>query len=360
MTAIELKEYIYKNEKIPYILEDIKCKNIVFHHNKNYYSCSNYNGDNPSAINIFNDKHLGYVNYTRNVQASDHKDLISLVQYNLDIDFLNAIKHIHKILGLSYSYRKPIKIEQHHNPLEVFTKHQCKEYCNISDVKTIDEDILSDFIPAVHIDIFREGIIGKTIKKFGLGYSYRWKRTIFPIRYWLNGALMGYNARTSIKYCEELGISKYWLTPGLNKSINLYGLYENYKSIQKNHIVTIFEAEKSVLKRDSLMDENCVALQGHYMSEEQMRILLGLNVNEIVIALDKDVDIYSVLGMCEKFYGLRKISFIIDKWDILGEKDSPADAHNKDYCFLFDNRVVYNEKLHNKYLKHVKNKIGVK
>lgn len=354
MTATELKEYIYKEEKVQYILEDIGCKNIVYHQNKNYYSCANYDGDNNGAINILNNEYLNYINYTRGVQASDYKDIISLVQYNKKIDFVEAMKYLHTILGLPFTFKKPIKIKQHNDPLEIFTKYKNKSYVNVLDVKTIDEDTLTDFVPYVHINIFKEGIIGKTIKKFGLGYSYRWKRTIFPIRYWLNGALMGYNARSSIECCEELGIPKYWLTPGLNKTINLYGLYENYKSIQRNHIVTIFEAEKSVLKRDSLLDENCVALEGHYMSEEQVRILLGLDVNEIVIALDKDVDIYSVLSICEKFYGLRKVSFIFDKWNILNEKDSPADANNKDYRFLFNNRIVYNEKLHNKLLKKKK------
>lgn len=41
MTALEIKEYIQKNGKIPYVLESIGCSNIVYHDNKDYYSCSN-------------------------------------------------------------------------------------------------------------------------------------------------------------------------------------------------------------------------------------------------------------------------------------------------------------------------------
>ena len=33
--------------------------------------------------------------------------------------------------------------------------------------------------------------------------------------------------------------------------MNLYGLYENYDAIQKAGYVVVFEAEKSVLKRDT-------------------------------------------------------------------------------------------------------------
>ena len=66
MTALEIKEYIQKNGKIPYVLESIGCSNIVYHDNKDYYSCSNAVGgdcNNPAAINIRNNKYLNYRNY---------------------------------------------------------------------------------------------------------------------------------------------------------------------------------------------------------------------------------------------------------------------------------------------------------
>ena len=101
MTALEIKEYIQKNGKIPYVLESIGCSNIVYHDNKDYYSCSNAVGgdcNNPAAINIRNNKYLNYRNYTRGVEYDDGEDLISLVQYNKNIDFANAMKYLHKLL----------------------------------------------------------------------------------------------------------------------------------------------------------------------------------------------------------------------------------------------------------------------
>jgi len=59
MTISELKEYIFENNKIEYILVEIGCGNIVYHPNKEYYSCSNFDGDNPSAINVKNSKYYG-------------------------------------------------------------------------------------------------------------------------------------------------------------------------------------------------------------------------------------------------------------------------------------------------------------
>ena len=65
MTISELKEYIWKNQKIEYILNEIGCKYIQYHPNKEYYSCSNFNGDNQGAINVRNNEYLGVTNWTR-------------------------------------------------------------------------------------------------------------------------------------------------------------------------------------------------------------------------------------------------------------------------------------------------------
>lgn len=364
MTAIELKKYIFEKDKIRFILEQIGCKQIEYHENKNYYSCTNAIGgdcNNPSAINVFNNEYLNYINYTRGVSYDEHKDIISLVQYNKSFDFVKAIKYIHKILGLKYSYHKDTKEEKQEdkkdfmsNFFEKYKSHRTR--CNVLEFEPLDESILNDFIPHIHVDLYKEGIMPKTIKKFGLGYSYKWKRTIFPVRYWLDGSLMGYNARTSVENYEEFDIKKYFITPGMKKEINLYGLYENYEDILSAKYCTVFEAEKSVLKRDSRFDSTGVALQGHTISNEQVQILLGLDIYEIVIAMDKDVPIQDVWNMCEKFYRSKKVSYIYDKWGILKEKDSPADANNKLYKFLFKYRVTYDEKKHNEYLKELEKK----
>lgn len=360
MTALEIKKYIYENDKIQEVLESIGCKNIVYHENKEYYSCSNAVGgdcNNPAAINIRNNSYLNYRNFTRHISYDDGEDLISLVEYNMDIDFMGALKFLHKLLNIKFTLAAP---QKNMKPLDdswfVFSKYSKRRKCIVNDFKPMDEDILSDFVPYIHIDLFREGIVKSTIKKFELGYSYKWKRTIFPVRYWLDGTLMGYNARSSIETCEELGIPKYFITPGMRKEINLYGLWQNYKDIQNAGYIVVFEAEKSVLKRDSRMDPTGVALQGHTMSDEQVRIILGTGVKEIVIAMDKDVPIEEVWSMCEKFYGMRKVSYIYDEHNILGPKDSPADAKNPVYKILFKYRKVYDVKCHKEYLRRLKSK----
>lgn len=352
MTISELKEYIFKNNKIEYILEQLDCHNIVYHSNHDYFSASFPDGDNFQGINIRNNKYLNYRSFSRNVSYDDEKDIIDLVQYITKKNFIDSIKHLHNLLGLQYVYKKvPEKKEDKPDPLWVFKKiQQAKKKVDVSDVHVIEEEALNDFVPMLHIDWLRDGVMPWTREKFGLAYSYKRKRVVIPHRFWMTGELLGMNMRTTVPNYEEFGITKYILSNGMNKQANLYGLYENYNAIQKAGYVVVYESERSVLKRDSLCDATGVALSGKTISEEQIRILISLNV-EIIIGLDCDVDINEIRYICERFYRIRPVSYIYDKWNLLGEKDSSADASNKVYQFLFKHRTKYTETEHQLYLK---------
>ena len=119
----------------------------------------------------------------------------------------------------------------------------------------------------------------------------------------------------------------------------------NYKYIQEAGYIVVFEAEKSTLKRATRLDNTGSSLGNCEITDEQVRILISLDV-EIVIALDEGIDINHIRKECEKFYPLRKVSYIYDRWDLIpkGSKNSPADMPNKIYNFLFKHRTVYDEK----------------
>lgn len=360
MTIKELKQYIYDHKKIELILQKIGCNCIVYHQKnelqKSYWSCTNVNGDNTDAVNIKDVPYLSCKNWTRDKYFDERSDIITFVQYSKSLsdpnfDLRKTIIYLHKLLGLKLLFsNEKEKNKEEIDPLHIFKKVQRKKYNNVTDVNFIEERELWNFIPHIHIDWFREGIIKKTIQKFGLAYSVKRSRNVIPLRYWMNGQLLGFNMRTTIPNYEELGIKKYYLTSNYPKQLNIYGLWENSTSIKKAGYVVVYEAEKSVLKRDSLLDSTGVAIGGHNISEEQSRILIGLNC-EIIIAFDKDISIDHVRFTCEKFFHIRKISYIYDKFNLLKSKDSPADANLKTYQTLFDHRVIYDESEHQKYLR---------
>lgn len=216
--------------------------------------------------------------------------------------------------------------------------------------------MLDTFVPLLHESWFDEGIMPWTREKFGLMYSWKTRRVIIPHRYWLTGELVGMNTRTTTLNWAEFGIPKYLFMSGYDKTKNVYGYWENHEEINKLGYCLLFESEKSTLKRDSLNDHSGLSLSGKFVSEEQVRIILSLDIKEIIVALDKDVDINEVRFVCEKFWRFRKVSYIYDKWDLLESKQSAADASNKIYNFLFKYRTIYNENEHQLYLKSLEKK----
>ena len=366
MTVGELKQYIYDTDKIRTILEAIGCHHIVYHHEKKYFSCANPNGDNHTAINVKMNHNLSVKDYTREKDIPEQSDIFTLVAYCLGLrgeknDFYHAIKFVHDLFGLKMNYVKDEKKKEKKNekddPLYWFkTVRRKRDICIANDINVNEIEPLDIYADYPHISFVHEGIMPWTWKKFGLGYSYQRKRTVIPLRYWLTGELLGYNMRTSIENPEMFGIKKYWITPKYPKSINLYGLYENMADIQRAGYVVVYEAEKSVLKRDSLGDATGVAVQGHSLSLEQIKILIGLNV-EIIIAFDKDIDVDYLRYCCDKFYLIRRVSYIYDKDNLLDEKDAPVDKGNAVFQRLFNNRVRYDASEHLKYLRSIRSEV---
>ena len=358
MTINELKLYIYEQNKIEYILEQLGCHEVKYNTQKEYFSATQPDGDNPMGVVIRNNEHLNYRSFSRGIDYEDGKDLISLVEGVKKISFVDALKYLHKILDLPFEFKKKEeKPKKKIDPLSIFKKvlRNSKRIVDVDDIHVLDDKLLDDYVPMLHIDWVREGIMPWTREKFKLAYSYKHKRVVIPLRYWATGELLGFNQRTTVENYKEFGIKKYFITPTYPKQLNLYGLYENYDSIQKAGYVVVAESEKSVLKRDSLGDSTVVALSGKSMSDEQVRILIGLNV-EIIIALDKDVDVNEVRHLCEKFKNIRKVSYMYDFMEFLNDKDAPMDARNKDYQFLFENRIVYDRNEQRKYQESLKDK----
>lgn len=354
MDTVSLKKYIYENNKIEYVLQEIGCGNIKYHSNKEFYAASNHNGDNPGAVNVKNNEYLNVVNWTRQNEFPEGSDIFNLVQYNKQCSFVESVKYLHKILDLDYSPYKKQEKKEKFDPLNVFKRVlSARRRIDVNEIHAISDEALNDYVPMLHISWFREGVMPWTREKFGIAYSYKHKRVVIPLRSWLDGALLGFNQRTTVENYEELGISKYFITTSYQKSLNLYGLWENREEIEQKRYVVIVESEKSVLKRHSLNDGTCVALQGKTLSDEQLRIILGLDVDEVIVALDNDVPIEEVRYMCEKFYRFRKVSYVKDSWDLLDKKDSPCDVKNKVYNFLMKFRTTYDNSEHSKYLKSI-------
>ena len=275
----------------------------------------------------------------------------------LNISFPESNKQIHNLLGLEYKFIKQKEsVKTEIDPLRIFKKVKTRNNLfNVNDIELYSDDILRDYVQLPHIDWIRDGIMPWTCEKFNIGYSTEKKRIVIPIRHWCGeeNEYLGIIGRTTVPEYSIFDIPKYFPLKPYSKSINIYGLQENYKSIQENQYCIVYEAEKSVLKRHSRKDETGVAIGSHSLSDEQVKILIGLDVS-IIIAYDKDIPLNYIRSECERFYQTRNIYYIYDKYDLLKDKDSPADANNKIFNYLLKYKTLYNEKEHNEYLKGLK------
>lgn len=352
MTAIELKRYIYDNNKVESILEEIGCHHINGKSNKEW-RCGEPNRNSKSCISIKKNEFLG-IKMFKSTDAVVRGDFITLIMEILGLNFVNANKYLHKLLGLKYNFKKGMSNKTKKTPLDIFKNRKSKNF-NINDfAKIYDENVLYESVRGLHIDWFKEGIMPFTANVFKLGYDIRRKRISIPHTKWDGGEndILGVMGRTTIENYDILDINKYMPLIPFPKGINLYGLRENYKSIQEAGYVVVHEAEKSVLRRHSRLDGTGVAICCHDFDDmnKQVAILIGLNV-EIIISMDEGVDINHVRSMCNNFYGIRRISYIWDKYGILKEKEAPADKTDKIYKYLLKHRINYDIKERKEYLK---------
>lgn len=282
-------------------------------------------------------------------------DIISIVMEISGLEFKETLKQIHELLGFKFSFAS-LTQKKKVDVLDVFKKAIGCSHYNNQELVPLDESVLdnSNYIKMPHINLVREGIIPKVQEEFGVMYDIKTQRILFTHRHWSTGELLGIFGRTTIEEWDMLGIPKYWGVIPYPKAMNLYGLYENYKSIQDKNEVYVYEAEKSTLKRSSKLDFTGVSICSHNLSDEQVKILIGLSV-DVVIVYDKGISLQHIRSECEKFYGIRNIYYIYDKYNLLKDKESPADTPNKIFDYLKKYKIKYDEKEHVEYLKELNN-----
>ncbi len=283
-------------------------------------------------------------------------DIFTVVMDIKNLSFGKANKYIHKLLGLNYTYKSSNKDEEKNDPLQIFKKVKRKRHTLDKDIPIYDDSCMKEYVDLPYIGWVREGVMPFACKRFNIGYSYDRKRIVIPERKWDgdDNEYIGVSGRTTIENYEMLDIPKFFkLSNTYPKGINVYGLNENYKTIQEAGYTIVMESQKSVLKRYSRKDETGTAIGNCEFTEEQVKILISLNV-EICICLDEGIPLQHIRKECEKFYRIRKVSYMFDRWGLLkkGSKDSPADMENKVFNFMFKHRTIYDSKEHDEYIKN--------
>ena len=226
----------------------------------------------------------------------------------------------------------------------------------IVELKIYDGTILKH-LPKPRIGSWeREGITNQVIKEHNICYNPVSEAIVIP-HYDKDNNLVGIRERTLIKENEQFG--KYRPTL-LNRTMynhplgfNLYNLNNSKDNIKRIKKVVVFEGEKSPLLYASYFgSENdiSVACCGSSFSGYQMNLLLELGVDEVIIAFDKQFQkigdqewvqwTKKLKDLHKKYNSLVHITFMFDKKDLLGYKDSPIDRGPDVFMQLFKERII--------------------
>lgn len=226
----------------------------------------------------------------------------------------------------------------------------------IVDLKFFDESIISNFPQPRILPWEREGITAAAIQSHNIRFDPAKNGIIIP-HYDIEGRMVGIRIRTLVKEQEVYGkyrpavIGKKMYNHPL--SFNLYNINMSKDNITNVKTAIVFEGEKSTLLFASYFGQEndiSVACCGSSLIAYQVKLLMSLGVKEIVIALDKqfkEVGDAEWKQWTEKLYAIHnkygayvQISYLFDKEDLLGYKDSPIDCGKDTFLDLYNRRIL--------------------
>ena len=323
-----LKEHILENDLIPKILKELGCHHI--RKKDGYFQCANPDGDNVTAVCVYENTNLTTINYTRDISNGKniHTDLISLVEFYKNETFPYAVKWICDVLDIDYYSNLDEDLPKSLQLTKMLVEMQSvdTEAETEKPLKPIPEKILSYFKPYVN-DMFNEDGVGyDTQVEFEIGYDEFTNRITIPIRDDL-GNLVGVKARYFYRQVPE-DEQKFMYIEKCARSQILYGLYKTINFIKKAQRVFVVEAEKG---GQQLYDKGyfeAVATGGSKISRNQIDKLTRLCV-PIIFVFDKDITKEELDNIASRFIDGTEVYALIDTIGILNEKESPTDDISK-------------------------------
>ena len=324
MDIRELKEEILQRELISDILSEIGCHHIT--DRGDYFSCGNRDGDNPRAIVVYKNEYIGCVNYTRQITKNGRSaDIFDLIAYTEDCSFAEAMKFVCNLAGVDY-YGESRELPESLQLIKLLQQMSIGEdEEDSSPVKPIPEQILSYYLPYGNKMFEDDGISLEVQQEFEVGVDPYSGYITIPIRDSL-GALVGVKGRYFGEPDEWH--SKYTHIEKCNKGKILYGYWQNREYIKNSKNLFIVESEKAVQQLATMGYRHSVSTGGKTISRHQIELIVRTGCTPI-FAYDKDVDEDELKEIASMFMDGINVYAVIDKDNILDDKESPSDNPQK-------------------------------
>lgn len=282
---------------------------------------------------------------------------IKRLEEDTDWTLPQAISYVANFFGIAGEIEKSIENKE---DWQVFQKYDKISNLDLNsktaELKTYDKDILKFYPKPRILPWLKDGISQETMQNKGICYNPITGGILIP-HYDINNNLVGIRERTLLvenekrfKYIPStLGGFQYSHPLGFN----LYGLNDSKYNIKEMQTALIVEAEKSVMLYDTFFgQENSIACAtcGSNLINFQAQLLFNLEVKELIIAFDKDWEktgdenyhkvIKKLKNIHQKYGSYVQVSFLFDKEDLLGYKDSPLDKGKEIFEHLYANRII--------------------
>lgn len=352
MTDLQIiKNKIYEERKIEYLLDQLGCKNIKTEQNGYLYTAGlpdSFNSDNNRTIQVKNKESLSSYVRSKDIQGDIFNLVAFLEGYDVN-DIYNSKITVCNIMGYPIEYKHAKKIKDWNEKLHNIQKKRQKEFTiNLENI-VIPEITLEQYINIPVYEWYKEGLSLRTQYEFELGMdiSGEYEKIIFPIRDEFS-KLLTVKARFLHQYEDKFKNIKYYYQFPYNRQLNLFNLHRAKEYIQDE--VYIFEGEKTTMYAWQYGIRNCVSTQGKEISPMQIRKLIELNC-KLVFVFDKDVKI-EFFEKYKKQLKSRVVYCVLDKDDLLGfdeemnyetgdfeiNKNSPTDLGKDVFLQLINNR----------------------
>ena len=324
MDIRELKEEILQRELISDILSEIGCRHIV--DRGEYFSCGNRDGDNPRAIVVYKNEYISCTNYTRQITKNGRSaDIFDLIAYAEDCSFAEAMKFVCNLAGIDF-YGESTELPESLQIIKLLKEMSTGEDNeDNTPVKPISEKILSYYLPYGNRMFEDDNISLDVQQEFEIGFDCATGYITIPIRDSL-GSLCGVKGRY-FGEPDEIH-TKYTYIEKCNKSKILYGYWQNREHIKNSKTIFILESEKAVQQLATMGYRNSVSTGGKTISRYQVELITRTGCIP-VLALDKDVGEEELQNIASMFMDGITVYAIIDKDNILDEKESPSDNPQK-------------------------------
>ena len=350
LTIEQIKDLLFSFGADPIIKNNIIISKTVCHNDKEHLNNASYKlyyYDNTKLFKCF-------------TECNSSFDVIELVMKVKHLEMYNAINYIISFFNLTFSPNNFLKNEEELNEWTILNKYEQnnsqEKQEKIIEFKFYDDKILN-FLPKPKITSWiEEGINQEIMDIAGIAFDPVNHAIVIPHRD-IDGKLIGIRERTLIKEEEKNGKYKPAI---LNYQMynhplgfNLYNLNNSKDNIRNIKKAIVFEGEKSCLKYASYFGKEndiSVAVCGSNITQYQIQLLKSLDVNEMILAFDKqwqEIDdnefknwTKKLTEINNKYSSLINISFIFDsKGDKLDYKDSPIDKGKEIFLELFERRI---------------------